>query len=88
LISIMPVSVSTLEPFSSLAVRVCPVAVTLPFAALGVPPVPPALPTAVTASPALTSDESPIFAVCRPDAFCSWITATSSVGSVPTTFAV
>ena len=50
------------------------------------PPVPPALPTAVTASPTETvSDDS--FAVLSPDAPDSCSTATSSVASVPTTFA-
>ena len=48
---------------------------------------PPALPTPTTASPTETPDESPTLAVCRPEALRSWSTATSSVGSVPTTSA-
>ncbi len=49
----------------------------LPPALLGVPPVPPALPTATTDWPTAACDESAIFAVCRPDAPCNWRTATS-----------
>jgi len=88
LISIMSVSVSAFVPFSSLAVSDWPVATTVPVAALGVPPTPPALPTTVIWSAAATVEESPIRTVCSPDAFCSCSTATSSVGSVPTTVAV
>src|SRR6185437_15853459 len=85
---IIPVSRSALLPLSSLAVMDWLIALTVPDAAVGVPPVPPALPTAVTAMPTLTLDESPSLAVASPLASLSWITATSSVGSVPTTVAV
>src|SRR5438128_2255978 len=67
---------------------VCASATTEPVAAVGVPPVPPALPTAVTASPTATDVAVPSLAVVRPDAPDSCSTATSSVASVPTTAAV
>ena len=66
-----------------------PSATTLPDAAVGVPPLPPALPTAVTASPTATSATARVAsrAVARPEAPDNRSTATSSVGSVPTTVA-
>ena len=63
-----------------------PSASTCPVAAVGVPPVPPALPTAVTAAPTLVAVDDSV-AVLRPDAPDSCSTATSSVASVPTTLA-
>src|SRR6185369_11144538 len=48
---------------------------------------PSALPRAVTASPTLTLLESPSGTWCRPDGFCSWISAMSPVTSYPTTLA-
>ena len=89
LVSISPVSCSLLAPDpSSDAVMPWFRAVTAPVATDGVPPLPPALPSAVTESPLCTLEESPRLAVVRPDAFCSWITATSLVASYPTTLAV
>ena len=52
---ISPVSRSASVPFSSEAVMSRANATTWPDAAVGVPPLPPALPTAVTASPTATS---------------------------------
>src|SRR6478752_5596844 len=86
-VSMRPFDCSAFEPLSSVAVIVWSRAVTWPGAALGVPPVPPAFPTAVTESPTDTlADE--MWAVCSPDASDSFKTATSSVGSVPTTDAL
>ncbi len=79
---------SAFEPLSSDAVIDWCSASTFPAAALGVPPVPPALPTPVTAAPTFTVLESPKLATVRPEAFVRWTTAMSSVGSVPTTLAV
>ena len=79
-------SVSVLPLPSLPAVIDCPSAVTTPAAVVGVP-VPPALPMATTASPTSTVDESPSGATARPEALASCSTATSSVGSVPTTVA-
>ena len=88
LISIRPVSFSASAPDSSDGGDRLVSAVTLPAAAVSVP-VPPALPTPMTASPTLTSAAlAASFAVCRPEAFCSLSTATSSVGAVPTTSAL
>ena len=82
LVSISPVSCSLLTPDpSSDAVIDWFSAVTVPVATDGVPPLPPALPSAVTLSPDCTLEESPRLAVVRPDAFCSWITATSWLAS-------
>ena len=44
-------------------------------------PWPSALPMATTAFPALAEEELPIGTVVSPDAFCSWIRATSPVWS-------
>src|SRR3954463_1440284 len=85
-VSISPVRCSGLLPSESLAVMLRSTAVTVPGAALGVPPVPPALPTPVTASPVDTADEL-VFTVARPEASTSWTTATSVVVLMPTTFA-
>ncbi len=52
-------------------------ATTDPPAALGVPPVPPALPMATTAWPTATLDESPSCAVLRPEAPFNWMRAMS-----------
>jgi hypothetical protein len=58
--------------------------VTVPGAALGVPPVPPAFPTPTTASPTLT-DPGEVLTVSRSEAPVSWTTATSVVVLIPTT---
>ena len=78
LVWIRPCSCSALPASSSDAVMVLPVAVTLPVATDGVPPLPRALPTATTFWPACTPAELRL-TVCRPEAFCSWSTATSLV---------
>jgi hypothetical protein len=52
-----------------------------PPAMLGVPPVPPALPMATTASPTVALEESPSGAAFSPDAPWSWRTAMSWVES-------
>ena len=57
----------------------------VPAAAVSVP-VPPALPTAVTASPTWAWSSSAL-TVVRPEAPVSWRRATSLLGSVPTTVA-
>ena len=56
-------------------------AVIVPPAALGVPPVPPALPTPTTSSPTDAVDEFPSVAVWRPEALWSASTAMSCVRS-------
>lgn len=81
LVWISPVSCSLTPDPSSEAVMDWFRSVTVPLATDGVPPLPPALPSAVTVSPLCTEEESPRLAVVRPDAFCSWITATSSPAS-------
>ena len=53
-------------PDSSLAVMLRPSALTLPVTTDGVPPWPPALPSATTASPTRTVSESPILTTSRP----------------------
>ncbi len=78
---IIPVSCSEVPEDSSLAVIDWFRAVTLPGAAVGVRPVPPALPMAVTGSPTLTVDESPSWAVDSPEALASWRTARSALRS-------
>lgn len=81
---IRSVSVSPAAVPSDCVVMVWPSAVTWPVAAVSVP-VPPALPTPVTASPTWTPSVSS-FAGVSPDASSSLRTATSFVASVPTTF--
>ena len=54
-------------------------AVIVPATAVGVPPVPPALPTATTGWPTLTFGGLAGGDVFSPEAFCSWSSATSSV---------
>ena len=71
LVSISPLSCSLLPDPSSDAVIDWFRAVTVPAATDGVPPLPPALPSATTLSPVCTVEESPRLAVVRPDAFCS-----------------
>ncbi len=78
LVSISPLSCSALPADSSEAVMVRPVPVTLPVATDGVPPLPPALPSATTFWPLCTPEELRL-TVVRPEAFCSWSTATSLV---------
>ena len=85
---ISPVRSSESPPGPSEAVIDWSRSVTVPLLTEGAPPTPPALPTAVTASPICTLDESPTFAISRPDASSSCSTATSAVGSVPTTCAL
>src|SRR5450631_2845092 len=82
---IAPVSCSAAPVMSSLAVTDCWRPVIEPPAAVGVPPVPPALPTATIDSPTVAVEESPIDAVRRPEAPLSCSTATSSALSYPTT---
>src|ERR1700686_52212 len=86
--AIMLVSVSALAPPGSVAVTVWPSAVTVPDESVGAPPRPSALPIAVTLSPTDTCEESPTGTVGRSDALASCSTATSSVGSTPTTGAL
>src|SRR5579859_7596359 len=83
-----PLSCWVSPPLSSLAVIVSLSPVTLPGATAGVPPRPPALPSATTGSPTCTVDESPTCAVCSPDALLSWMIAMSWLRSYPTTAAV
>ena len=80
LVSIRPVRLSESVP-PSLAVIERPTPTMLPRAELGVPPTPPAFPTATTASPTRTLSESPSLAVVRPDAFWSLRTAMSAATS-------
>ena len=87
-VSSMPLSCSDELPSSSLAVIDWFRAVIVPAATDGVPPLPPALPSATTCSPEVTCDELPGDTVASPDAPCSCSTAMSSVLSYPTTFAV
>ena len=75
--SISPESCSELPEDSSEAVIDWFSATTEPAATEGVPPTPPALPSAVTALPTLTAEELPVFAVVSPDAPDSCSTAMS-----------
>ena len=89
LVCSMPCSVSLLAPLpESLAVMVRFSAVIVPLVTVGVPPVPPALPMATTPVPRVTLAESPTDTVFSPDAPTSLISATSSTGSTPSTWAV
>ena len=81
LVWISPVSCSLVPERSSDAVIDWFSAVTVPAATDGVPPLPSALPSATTLSPICTVEESPRLAMVRPDAFCSWSTATSWLAS-------
>ena len=81
-----PVRSSGLLPSSSVAVMLLPSPVTWPGAALGVPPVPPALPTPTTSSPTETVPDA-VLTVSIPDAPSSCTTATSVFGATPTTWA-
>ena len=74
-----PLSRSELLDPSSPAVIARPRPVTLPVATEGVPLRPSALPMATTLSPMRTCDESPRFAVVRPEAPCNCSTAMSLV---------
>ena len=78
---IRPESCSLVPSKSSAAVIVWFRAPIEPPALDGVPPAPPALPTPTTASPTESFDESPSFAVVRPEAPWSWSTAMSWLGS-------
>src|SRR6266567_681430 len=84
---IMPFRVSE-RPLPSLAVMVWSMASTWPCVTVGAPPWPSALPSASTASPALTLDESARVTVGRPETPSIWISATSAVGETPMTRAV
>src|SRR6266566_2563912 len=84
---IMPFRVSE-RPLPSLAVMVWSMASTWPCVTVGAPPWPSALPSASTASPALTLDESARVTVGRPETPSIWISATSAVGETPMTWAV
>ena len=86
-VSMRPCSDSEATVSSASVVMLWLSAVTVPAAARSFSP-PSALPTPVTASDVFTVAEPSIFAVVRPLAFCNCSTATSSVGSSPTTFAV
>ena len=76
MVSISPASRS-LPPWSSLTVIDLTRPVTVPEAEVSVP-VPPALPSASTAWPVVTFDESPSEAVLRLEAPLSWRRATSA----------
>jgi len=71
------------EP-ESLAVIVRLRLVIVPEVTVGVPPWPPALPSATTRSPSLTALEFPTWMVFSPDAPTSFSSATSWVSSQPT----
>ena len=75
-VSINPVSRSLLL-WPSLTVIDLPRPVTVPEAGVSVP-LPPALPSALTAWPVVTFDESLSETVLRLEALLSWITATSA----------
>ena len=77
LVSISPVSCSELPDDSSEAVMAWLSAVIWPEATAGVPPTPPALPSATTSSPTAAEEESPVVATVSPDAPVSWSTAMS-----------
>ena len=85
LLSIMPVRCSGAAPPA--AVIDWSRATISPLLTLGVPPTPPALPIAATASPVVAVEESARVAVGSPAAPSSWIRATSAVGSTPRTAA-
>jgi hypothetical protein len=80
-----PESCSELSSTSSLAVMVWFRAVTFPVVTLGVPPVPPAFPMAVTACPSVSFEELPTLTVASPDTPGRRSNAMSFVLSVPTT---
>src|SRR6266849_3408156 len=84
---IMPLRVSE-RPLPSLAVMVWSTESTWPCVTVGAPPWPSALPSASTASPTLTLDESARVTVGRPETLSIWISATSAVGETPMTCAV
>ncbi len=87
LVCSMLCSVSVFWPLpESLAVMVRPSAVIVPAVTV-LPPLPPAFPRATTPVPRVTLDESPTCTVFSPDAPCSLISATSSLGSTPSTVA-
>lgn len=68
MVRISPVRCSEAEAASSVAVIDSLRPVTLPAATAGVPPLPPALPRAITFSPTVTFDELPSVTVLSPDA--------------------
>ena len=75
------VSCSAVPVASSVAVIVSFRPVTVPAATAGVPPLPPALPRAITFSPMAAFDELLTVTVLRPDAPLSCSTAISPPGS-------
>ena len=77
----MPCSVSVVPLPWSPAMIVRLVALMMPCATVGLPPCPPALPMARTGVPSETWAELPTETVFRPEAFCNWSSATSSVAS-------
>src|SRR4030088_3549567 len=83
LVRMSPDSCSAVPDAASVAVIDWLRPVTVPVATDGVPSWPPALPMATTLLPTATLDELPRFAVGRPDAPCSWITAMSWLPSEP-----
>src|SRR5689334_311343 len=88
LISIMPVSRRDVWLSESVATIALSKPVTVPVTALGVPPSPPALPTATMPSPTLTVDELATVIFLRLLALRSWMTAMSCERSKPTTLAL
>ena len=87
-VSIMPCNCSVVPAPLSLALMDWSRALMVPCAVDGRPPLPPALPSASTASPTLALLESDSVTGFSPDAPTSWSSATSSVESYPTTRAV
>ncbi len=83
-----PLTVSTSAPLWSLAVMVWLRALTLPVVTAGVVLRPSALPKATTACPTLTVDELPTVTVWNVPPPSIWTSATSSVRSYPTTWAL
>ncbi len=84
---ISPCSVSDCSPGSP-AVMLWSRAVTAPATALGVPPLPRALPMATIDWPTASEPAPPVVTVPSPDAPWSWTRATSSVTEYPTTVPV
>src|SRR6185312_9809755 len=78
----------SLRPPPVLAVISCASAVTWPWVALGVPPLPPALPKAATRSPTWTPVLSASSTVGSPVMPSTWISATSAFGDTPMTCAL
>ena len=82
-----PLRFSAVPAVGSVAVMSRPRPTTRPWLTEGGPARPRALPSDTTRSPTTTLPESPKGATLRPVAPWSWMTATSSATSVPTTVA-